>query len=63
MDYETPRADKDAGGFAAINEMKLFQALGYKVDFIPENLAYFGEATEKLERIGIRCNNHLKFIL
>ena len=58
LDYETPRADKDAGGFAAINEMKLFQALGYKVDFIPENLAYFGEATEKLERIGIRCINH-----
>ena len=58
MDYETPRANKDAGGFAAINEMKMFQALGYKIDFLPENLAYFGSATETLERIGIRCINH-----
>ena len=58
IDYETPRENKDAGGFAAINEMKMFQELGYKVDFLPENLAYFGSATNALERNGIRCINH-----
>ena len=38
--------------------MKMFQELGYKVDFLPENLAYFGSATNALERNGIRCINH-----
>ena len=58
IDYETPRSNKDAGGYAAINEMRMFQALGYKIDFLPENLAYFGTATASLEKMGVRCINH-----
>ena len=54
IDYETTRSNKDAGGYAAINEMRMFQALGYKIDFLLENLAYFGTTTASLEKMGAR---------
>jgi len=53
IDYTTPQADKDAGSYAAIQEMKLVQSLGYKVTFLPENLAHLGAYTNDLERNGI----------
>jgi glycosyltransferase involved in cell wall biosynthesis len=53
IDYTTPQADKDAGSYAAIQEMKLVQSLGYKVTFLPENMAHVGAYTNDLERNGI----------
>jgi GT2 family glycosyltransferase/glycosyltransferase involved in cell wall biosynthesis len=53
IDYQTPRPDIDAGSYAAIQEMRLLQSLGFKVTFIPENFAYMGEYTESLQRLGI----------
>jgi O-antigen biosynthesis protein len=53
IDYTTPRPDQDAGSYAAIQEIRLVQSLGYKVTFLPENLAHFGSATEDLERMGV----------
>ncbi len=53
IDYTTPRHDRDAGGYAAVQEMRLVQSLGYKVTFLPENLAHFGSATEEIERMGV----------
>ena len=35
IDQQLPRIDVDAGSYAAIQEMRLFQALGYKVTFLP----------------------------
>ncbi|MFQ6538969.1 MULTISPECIES: glycosyltransferase [Aphanothece] len=53
IDYTTPQEDKDAGSYAAIREIELVQALGYKVTFLPQNLAYFGPYTEELQRKGV----------
>ena len=53
IDYTTPRADQDAGSYAALQEIRLVQSLGYKVTFLPENLAHFGNYTEDLERDGV----------
>lgn len=53
IDYATPRPDRDAGSHAAIQEIRLVQALGYKVTFLPENLAHMGDYTEALEKMGV----------
>ena len=53
IDYTTPREDRDAGSYAAIREIELVQSLGYKVTFLPQNLAYFGEYTDELMRKGV----------
>ncbi|WP_210168787.1 glycosyltransferase [Methylobacterium sp. Leaf399] len=53
IDFQTPKLDTDAGSYAAIQEMKMVQALGYKVSFLPQNLAYLGRHTETLQRLGI----------
>ncbi|OYV66644.1 MAG: glycosyl transferase family 2, partial [Deltaproteobacteria bacterium 21-66-5] len=55
IDAETPQPDRDAGGYAAIQEMRLLQSLGVKLSFIPENLAYLGNYTEALQRMGVEC--------
>jgi len=53
IDYQTPRPDIDAGSYAAVQEMRLLQSLGFKVTFVPENFAYLGQYTESLQRLGI----------
>ncbi len=55
IDAQTPQPDKDAGSYAAINEMRLLQALGVKLTFIPQNLAYLGNYTEALQKMGVEC--------
>lgn len=52
-DYTTPMPDRDAGSYAALQEIKLVQSLGYKVTFLPENLAWMGSYTEELQRMGV----------
>lgn len=53
IDYAPPRPDKDAGSYAALQEMKLVQSLGYKVTFMSTNMAHLGSYTEDLQRQGI----------
>lgn len=53
IDYAPPRADKDAGSYAALQEMRLVQSLGYKVTFVPTNMAHLGRYTEDLQKGGI----------
>lgn len=55
IDYATPQPDKDAGSYAAVKELKLLQALGFKLSFIPENLAHFGPYTQDLQKQGVEC--------
>ena len=55
VDYATPRPDQDAGGYAAIQEIKLLQELGCKVTFIPNNMAHLGRHTESLQKQGVEC--------
>jgi len=53
VDYQTPRPDIDAGSYAAMQEIRLVQALGFKVTLVPENLAYLGRYTDHLQRMGV----------
>lgn len=53
IDYASPMPNKDAGSYAAIQEMKLIQSLGFKVTFVPANLAHFGKYTRDLQKLGI----------
>lgn len=53
IDYTTPTPDRDAGSYAALQEIRLVQSLGYKVTFLPENLAYMGSYTEELQKMGV----------
>ena len=62
VDYTTPRPDRDAGSYAAWREIELVQSLGYKVTFVPLNLAHFGSYTEDLERAGVEMI-HAPFFL
>lgn len=53
IDYASPMPNKDAGSYAAIQEMKLIQSLGFKVTFVPANLAHMGKYTSDLQKLGI----------
>jgi O-antigen biosynthesis protein len=53
IDYTTPIPHNDAGSYAAIQEIKLMVSLGFKVTFVPENLAHFGKHTRELQKIGV----------
>ena len=55
IDYKTPEPDKDAGSYAAVQEMRLLQSLGFKLTFVARNLAYMGNYTESLQRRGVEC--------
>ncbi|HCP80254.1 MAG TPA: hypothetical protein DIT67_01195 [Octadecabacter sp.] len=53
IDYSTPRPDQDAGSYAALQEIRLVQSLGYKVSFLPSNMAHLGSYTEELQKMGV----------
>ncbi len=55
LDAETPMPDQNAGSYAAIQEMRLLQALGFKCTFVPSNLAWMGHYTQALQRMGVEC--------
>lgn len=47
--------DQDAGSLTVFNHIKVFQALGYKVTFAPDNLHRDEKYTTDLQRLGIEC--------
>ena len=53
IDYELPRPDKEAGGYATFQELRLFKSLGYKVTFVPNNMAYLYGYVEDLQKSGV----------
>ena len=53
VDNSIPRPDRDAGSYAAIEEMKLVQSLGFKVTFCPRNVAWLGAYGDELQAQGI----------
>ena len=55
IDACTPRPDQDAGSLTAFHYLCIYQSLGYKVTFIPDNLAFDGDYTRTLQRMGIEC--------
>jgi len=62
LDHAPPRPDRDAGSHAALVEMDLVQRLGWKVTFLPANLAWLGGYSEALQRRGIE-SIHAPFCL
>lgn len=55
LDAETPMPDQNAGSYAAIQEMRMLQSLGFKCTFVPTNVAWMGHYTEALQRMGVEC--------
>ncbi|MEO9945783.1 glycosyltransferase [Paraglaciecola sp.] len=53
LDYTAPDPNRDAGSYAAIQEIKLMQSLGFKVTFATDNLAHLGDLTIKLQKMGV----------
>jgi GT2 family glycosyltransferase/glycosyltransferase involved in cell wall biosynthesis len=53
VDHSMPRPDNDAGSYAALQEIKLVQSLGFKVTFLPINIAHLGSYTADLQREGV----------
>lgn len=53
FDAQTLTPDKDAGSYAAVQELRLLQSLGFKVTFVPSNMAYMAGYTEALQRMGV----------
>lgn len=55
IDVTTPVPDQDSGSVDTFYEIKVMQALGYKVTFIPDDLKHAGHYTDALQRIGVEC--------
>ncbi len=54
FDHITPMPDIDAGSITATNIIRMLQAHGYQVTFIPEdNFAYMPKYTPDLQRLGV----------
>ncbi|ACN16079.1 hypothetical protein HRM2_29960 [Desulforapulum autotrophicum HRM2] len=55
VDHYAPTYDMDSGSLRIFSLMKIFQELGYKVVFWPENRAYDEQYTRDLQRLGIEA--------
>ncbi|RZJ97677.1 MAG: glycosyltransferase, partial [Brevundimonas sp.] len=55
LDLQVPRGDNDAGSYAAMQEIRLLQSLGFKVTFAPRNSAYLGRHTERIQKMGVEA--------
>lgn len=55
VDHSTPTPDRDAGSYAAVQEMRLLQELGCKITFVPNNMAHMGKYTTALQNQGVEC--------
>ena len=55
VDAVVPQPDRDAGSVIADHFIGIFQRLGYKVTFAPENLRYDAKYTARLQRRGVEC--------
>ncbi|MCA1748794.1 MAG: glycosyltransferase, partial [Sphingomonadales bacterium] len=53
--WEIPMPDQNAGSYSTVQEIRMLQDLGFKVTFLPANLAYFGRYTEDMQRMGVEC--------
>lgn len=59
IDATTPTPDMDAGSLTQSYFIELYQRLGFKVTFIPEdNFAHIGKYTEDLQRRGVETIHH-----
>ena len=55
VDARVLMPDHDSGSLRMFNLLKIFQNLGYKVSFIPDNLHYHEKYTPILQGLGVEC--------
>ncbi|HSH95984.1 MAG TPA: glycosyltransferase [Roseimicrobium sp.] len=55
IDAQVPMPDQDAGSYAAVQEIRMLQALGFKCTFVPQNMAWMANYTRDLQRMGVEC--------
>ena len=53
IDHAAPSVNQDAGSYAAIQEIKLIQSLGFDVVFIDLKSQYQGHKTRNLQKLGV----------
>lgn len=53
IENQVPRPDNDAGSYAQFQEIRLLQSLGFKITFVPENMAWLGSYSDQLMRCGV----------
>ena len=53
IDAEIPRPDRDSGSVTAFFMLKILAELGYRVTFMPANLAFEGKYVAPLRRLGV----------
>jgi len=53
VDVWVPMADKDSGSLRMVNLLQLLVELGWRVVFVPRNLAHAGHYTEQLQQLGV----------
>lgn len=55
VDARVLMPDHDSGSLRMFNLLRIFQRLGYKVTFAPDNLQYDPKYTPLLQSVGIEC--------
>ena len=55
IDHTSPELTRDAGSYAAIQEMRLMCELGYALTFMPSDLIYTPIHTGLLAEMGVEC--------
>ncbi len=58
IDATTPEPDKDSGSMRMVAMLTILRDLGYRVSFMPENLAWVARYTRELQMIGIEVLHH-----
>jgi glycosyltransferase involved in cell wall biosynthesis len=53
IDMTTPTPDKDAGSYAAMQEMRLLRYFGFDITFVPLDLQYKVKYTSQLQALGV----------
>ena len=55
IDALTPAPDRDSGSLRLVNLLRMLQAEGAHVVFLPSNRAHAGEDTRRLQALGVEC--------
>jgi GT2 family glycosyltransferase/glycosyltransferase involved in cell wall biosynthesis len=55
IDACTPTPDQDSGSIDIVELIRIFQSFSHKVTFIPENILFFNDYTQALQRMGVEC--------
>jgi GT2 family glycosyltransferase len=58
IDATTPEPDKDSGSMRMVAKLTILRDMGYRVSFMPENLAWVAGYTPALQEAGVEVLHH-----